>query len=355
MNRKLEETKTMTLNPFLEDDACVGKRFTVSPIYAEGSKEDGCYEVYGSHGQILYMIGETVKVTGIDKDRKMVAMCNEQNTEGWENFEITFEQFQRDFGMWPSVDPESDVSKTTWRTIREKTVRAAADEIESSVSYTLANNHRCGVGNYWIDRRYNLFCETCQDRPESPLYYLLKLERYEGEECVDTEVYTESTDTLKREELEKALHKILWRAKQDGIQFQGSNEPAGGEWIVTDPDCLQCCKIISEAERIYEFVQINDYSDVELGCRVARGTICLEQYSEKEIHDNLHFFGYASMADFEQQNSGISWRLIAEMIFETNAVSYEMVGSPDTRFSFAEMGAQIEQMTGMKLKEYYQE
>ena len=301
------------------------------------------------------MIGESVKVTGIDKDRKMVAMCNEQNTEGWENFEITFEQFQRDFGMWPPVDPETDVSQTTWRTIREKTVRAAADEIESSVSYTLANNHVCGVGNYWIDRRYNLFCETCQDRPESPLYYLVKLERYEGEECVDTEVYTESTDTLKMEELEKALRKILCHAKQDGIQFQDSNEPAGGEWIVTDPDCLQCCKIISEAERIYEFVQINDYSDMELGCRVARGTICLEQYSEKEIHDNLHFFGYASMADFEQQNGGICWRLIAEMIFETNTVSYETVGSPDTRFSFAEMGAQIEQMTGMELKKYYQE
>lgn len=235
MNRKLEEAKKRTLNPFLEDDACVGKRFTVSPMNAEGLKKDGCYDVYGSHGQILYMIGESVKVTGIDKDRKMVVMCNKQNTEGWENFEIPFAQFQRDFGAWPPVDLE-----------------------------------------------------------------------------------------------------------------------ANEEWIVTDPDCLQCCKIISEVERIYEFVQINDYSDMGFGCRAARGRICLGDYSEKEIQDNLHFFGYDSMSDFEQQNGGIIWCLIAEMVFETNAASYETVGALDTRFSFAEMGAQIEQMTGMELKEYYQ-
>lgn len=355
MNRKPEETKKMTLNPFLEDDACVGKSFTVAPIYAEESKKEGFYDVFGSHGQILYMIGESVKVTGIDKDRKMVAMCNDQNTEGWENFEIPFAQFQRDFGTWPPVDMEADVPKTAWRDSMEKMVRAVADEIESSVSDTLANNHAYGVGNYWIDERYNLFCETCQDRATSPLYYLLKLERYKGEECVDTEVYTESTDTLEMEELEKALRRIFCRAKQDGIHFKSSDEPAGGEWIVTDPDCLQCCKIISEAERIYEFVQINDYSDVGLGYRVARGTICLGRYNEEEIRENLQFFGYTSMIDFEQQNYGIVWRLIAEMFFEANAVSYETVESPDTCFSFAKMGAQIEEITGIDLKEYYQE
>lgn len=355
MDKKPEETKKMRLNPFLEDDACVGKYFTVSPMHAEKSKSDDSYDVYGSHGQILYMIGESVKVTDIDQDRRMVAMHNEQNTEGWENFQITFEQFQRDFGMWPPVELEADIPKTAWRTTMEQTVRVAADEIETSISYTLANNHACGVGNYWIDEQYNLFCETSQDRPGSPLYYLVKLERYKGEECVETEVYTESTDTLKIEELEKALRRILCRAKQDGIQFHDSDEPAGGEWFVTDPDCLQCCKIISEAAKIYEFVQINDYSYVKSGYRVARGTIHLEQYSEKEIHDNLHFFGYASMSDFERQNGRICWRLIAEMIFETNAASYETVESLDTCFSFTEIGAQIEQMTGMDLKEYYQE
>ena len=60
--------------------------------------------VYGDAGQILYMHGESVMVTGIDEQQKLVSMLNRQNTERYEGFMIPFSQFTRDFGMWPPAD-----------------------------------------------------------------------------------------------------------------------------------------------------------------------------------------------------------------------------------------------------------
>ena len=74
--------------------------------HAPGEKpgEDSIRDVYGNAGQILYMHGESVMVTGINEQQKLISMRNEQNTEGYEAFEIPFFQFIKDFGMWPPED-----------------------------------------------------------------------------------------------------------------------------------------------------------------------------------------------------------------------------------------------------------
>lgn len=236
----------------------------------------------------------------------------------------------------------------------EQIIRAAVDEVEGSVSYTLSQNHACGVGNYWIDMRYNIFCETCQDAHDESMYYLLKLERYEDEECVDTEVCTTDTQTLDKEELEKALRRLINLALQSGVIFEPvKNSPS--PWILTDPDCLQCLRVISSPARIYELVQVNDYTDIEQGCRVARGTICLDQYSRLEIDEFLHFFGYKSLTDFEERNCGLFWSLVAEMAFETHVADYESSGPVASYSNYAEAGREVEKITGLDLKACYEE
>lgn len=89
------------LNAFVDDAGCIGRNFTAWLEDPEPPGEDGIRDVYGDAGQILYMHGESVMVTGIDEQQKLVSMLNRQNTERYEGFMIPFSQFTRDFGMWP--------------------------------------------------------------------------------------------------------------------------------------------------------------------------------------------------------------------------------------------------------------
>ena len=166
--------------------------------------------------------------------------------------------------------------------VTEKQIRAAVDEIEASIAYTMAQNHMCGVGNYWLNQQYNLFCETCRDQPEEQPYYLLKLERYEGEECVNTEFGITDTDSIDREELEKAIRRLLYQAISNGAILQVETDEKV-QWTMTDPDCLQCLRVLSESSRVYELVQVNDYTEIDYGYRVAHGIIYLDRYSNTEI------------------------------------------------------------------------
>jgi len=52
---------------------------------------------------------------------------------------------------------------------------------------------------------------------------------------------------------------------------------------MTDPDCLQCLRVLSESSRVYELVQVNDYTEIDYGYRVAHGIIYLDRYSNTEI------------------------------------------------------------------------
>ena len=92
------------LSPFIDNTACIGRHFTAWLVDLEKPGEDSIRDVYGNAGQILYMHGESVMVTGINEQQKLISMRNEQNTEGYEAFEIPFFQFTKDFGMWPPED-----------------------------------------------------------------------------------------------------------------------------------------------------------------------------------------------------------------------------------------------------------
>lgn len=92
------------LNSFIDNAGCIGRNFTAWLEDPENPREDDIRDVYGDAGQILYMHGESVTVTGIDEQQNLVSMLNRQNTEGYEEFAISFSLFTRDFGMWPPAD-----------------------------------------------------------------------------------------------------------------------------------------------------------------------------------------------------------------------------------------------------------
>ena len=88
----------MRTNSKIPNVDCIGRSFVVCPENYNEEENDGYYDIYDSDGHILYMLGEIVEVTGVDEKRQVFAMCNQANDEEYENFEISFEQFRRDFG-----------------------------------------------------------------------------------------------------------------------------------------------------------------------------------------------------------------------------------------------------------------
>lgn len=99
--------------------------------------------------------------------------------------------------------------------------------------------------------------------------------------------------------------------------MEKENNAARDGWIVTDDACNQCCKVISESMRVFEFVQMNAWPASSTLWSVGHEVIDLNLYSSSDIVSSLRFFGYKDMDNFKEMNGGeIEWRLIAEMIFE---------------------------------------
>ena len=84
-----------------------------------------------------------------------------------------------------------------------KHCRAATDEIFGSLEVA-------ETGNYWFNNQYNLFVtkETEKDREQ---YFMLKLEKYDGEDCVDFEFDTEDTVSGSEAQLLFAIGNIIER------------------------------------------------------------------------------------------------------------------------------------------------
>ena len=84
-----------------------------------------------------------------------------------------------------------------------KHCRAATDEIFGSLEVA-------ETGNYWFNNQYNLFVtkETEKDREQ---YFMLKLEKYNGEDCVDFEFDTEDTSSNSEAQLLFAIGNIIER------------------------------------------------------------------------------------------------------------------------------------------------
>lgn len=116
------------------------------------------------------------------------------------------------------------------------------------------------------------------------------------------------------------------------------------DWFITDPDCLQCCRPVPVAKPdYYEFAEIIGLPGHVAGkpfWMVAHAEIDVKKCTEEEIHSALNFFGYDDLEDFVLQNSPenscifagpegnqipdsiIDYQLIAEMIFETDALAH---------------------------------
>lgn len=117
-------------------------------------------------------------------------------------------------------------------------------------------------------------------------------------------------------------------------------------WIMIDNDSYQCVHyldpIAGSTGSKFEFYQVNKHPDCFM---VAHSIIDLECYDQEAILDALHLFGYEDMDDFVQQYSPepipkkedghlnqdspfyiIEWQLIAEMLFEMEALENEIPG-----------------------------
>ena len=108
-------------------------------------------------------------------------------------------------------------------------------------------------------------------------------------------------------------------------------------WLLTDDDNAQYVRSLNFSNTIFELYQVCKLVDVY---KIAHGIVVIENYSREEIDETLRFYGYKNMDDFVEQTSPevisknedgsldknspyyiIDWQLIAEMIFEENALS----------------------------------
>lgn len=147
------------------------------------------------------------------------------------------------------------------------------------------------------------------------------------------------------------------------------------EWFMTDDDCLQHCRSHPAIDpQVYELVQIIGFPDHLEGkpfYRVAHAHIDIKDYTEKEIQDALGFFGYEDMDDFVFQNATtneflykedgsldrenspayiIDYQLIAEMLFEMEALEY---AEEWETYSWNEAVDRVGKITGLDLQEYH--
>ncbi len=93
----------------------------------------------------------------------------------------------------------------------EKLVRAIVDEIYGSVS-------EASTGNYWINERWNIFCEKgcCLSGGEVvERYYAVSLEQYDCKgDLIDCQADYQDTKDMKKSELEKAIRQIVDRNEE---------------------------------------------------------------------------------------------------------------------------------------------
>lgn len=102
---------------------------------------------------------------------------------------------------------------------------------------------------------------------------------------------------------------------------------AGTQWFVTDDDCLQCCRMISQ--QCYELIQVqklrNDYG-------VLHGIVNIDDYSVNEWEEYIKIYGHSDLHDFiASYENRLEYRVLAEYIFETDWQKYLLEKTYKTR------------------------
>lgn len=109
------------------------------------------------------------------------------------------------------------------------------------------------------------------------------------------------------------------------VELKGFFSSTDMSWIETDPDCSQYGRRISKEDLKYEFVQVNKLFDEKYF--ISQAMVDVREYDLDEILDILHAYGHDSLEDFADSYGGsFEWRLIAEMIFESEALQNCMEG-----------------------------
>lgn len=136
-----------------------------------------------------------------------------------------------------------------------------------------------------------------------------------------------------------------------------ANEPSG--WILTDPDCLQCCRLTPElGPDVYELAQINSFGPNLSGSnfyQISHGHIYLSDYKKEENLEALAFYDY----DFDEENIeshlGLSdddfKQILAEIHFELEnqeCSAYECA-------TWNQAVDYVQKLTGMDLAQYKEE
>lgn len=139
-----------------------------------------------------------------------------------------------------------------------------------------------------------------------------------------------------------------------GEFFMEKEENIG--WIITDPDCLQCCRPTPDlGPNVFELTQINSFYghvDGKPFYQVAHGHVYLDDYSKEEELEALAMYGYDRL---ERHSDGLPElsddeynQLLAEMYFETEIQEfccYEFG-------TWNEALEKIQQLTGLDLTDF---
>lgn len=127
---------------------------------------------------------------------------------------------------------------------REKLIEAATNEIFGSISYT-------DTGNYWINNRWNLFCEKGYVSSGGEIrakYYCISLEEYDGaEKCIDCQRDLQETTNMTEKELEFAVRAIVERSEHLWLETNTQEHAMRAENLYPlDMDILNATKGIGE-------------------------------------------------------------------------------------------------------------
>lgn len=134
-----------------------------------------------------------------------------------------------------------------------------------------------------------------------------------------------------------------------------SNEEQSA-WKITDPDCLQCCRLTPDlGSNVYELVQVNRFGPEISGqefFQVPHGHIYLDDYSKEEDLEILAMFGYDTLERHDDGFPDLSDddfnQYLAEMYFESESLEY----SCHACATWNQAVDHIQKLTGLDLSVY---
>lgn len=135
-----------------------------------------------------------------------------------------------------------------------------------------------------------------------------------------------------------------WVYSETGLP---EHEQEAGEWIATDDDCCQYVRPVDYMHHVFELYQVCELTGLY---KVAHAVIDVDNYSREETEAVLRTYGYKDTDDFIEQTSPevierkadgtldedspyyiIDWQLIAEMLFEDEALSKHLIPEREWR------------------------